>query len=133
MPDSNPRDGFFYLPLTPMIDTYNPSQVIILRVRWKLRILTCLICTGCNGRHVKDATYAIVKIYVTERNDAIKRHSNVITIWRTSEIEVAALLKNLRSETKNGQEKEFIISTSMRVARKIRPSQSLSGITRQAS
>ena len=23
MPDSEPRDGFFYLPLTPMIDPYN--------------------------------------------------------------------------------------------------------------
>ena len=40
-----------------------------------------------------DVTYAIVKIYVTERNDVIKRHSNVITILRTSEIKVAALLK----------------------------------------
>ena len=29
----------------------------------------------------------------TERNDVVKRHSNVITIWRTSAIEVTALLK----------------------------------------
>ena len=78
-----------------------------------------------------DATYAIVKIYVTECNDVIKRHSNVFTILRTSAIEVAASLKNLYSEMKNGQEKEFIIN--MRVARKGRPSQSLSVITRQAS
>ena len=39
-----------------------------------------------------DVTYAIVKVYVTERNDVIKRHSNVITTWRTSAIEVTALL-----------------------------------------
>ena len=52
-----------------------------------------------------DVTYTIVKVYVTERNDVIKRHSNVITIWRTSAIEVAALLKNLRSEMKGVQEK----------------------------
>ena len=32
----------------------------------------------------------IVKVYVTERNDVIKRHSNIITIWRTSAIEVTA-------------------------------------------
>ena len=38
-----------------------------------------------------DFTYAIVKVYVTERNDVIKRQSNVITIWRTSAIEVTAL------------------------------------------
>ena len=37
-----------------------------------------------------DVTYVIVKIYVTERNDVIKRNSNVITIWRTSAIEVSA-------------------------------------------
>ena len=49
-----------------------------------------------------DVTYAIVEVYVTERNDVIKRKSNVITIWRTSAIKVAALLKkkNLRSEMK---------------------------------
>ena len=40
-----------------------------------------------------DVTYAIVKVYVTERNDVIKRHSNVITIWRTAAMEVTALLK----------------------------------------
>ena len=40
-----------------------------------------------------DFPYAIVKVYVTERNDAIKRLSNVITIWWTSAIEVTALFK----------------------------------------
>ena len=53
--------------------------------------------------------YAIVKVYVTERNDVIKRHSNVITIWQTSAIEVTALLKNLRSEMKGVQEKKSIM------------------------
>ena len=54
-----------------------------------------------------DVTCAIVKVYVTERNDVIKRNSNVISIWRTSALEVIALLKNLRSEMKGVQEKEF--------------------------
>ena len=54
-----------------------------------------------------DVTYAIVKVYVTERNGVIKRHSNVITRWRTSVIEVTALLKNL--EMKGVQEKESIM------------------------
>ena len=36
---------------------------------------------------------AIVKVYFTECYDVIKRHSYVITIWRTSAIEVAALIK----------------------------------------
>ena len=48
-----------------------------------------------------DVKYVIVKVSVTERNHAIKRLSNVITIWRTSAIEVTALIKkNLRSEMK---------------------------------
>ena len=51
-------------------------------------------------------TYAIVN----ERNDVIKRHSNVITIWRTSVIEVTALLKKLRSGVKAVQEKESVMS-----------------------
>ena len=72
-----------------------------------------------------DVMYAIVMVYVTERNDVIKRHSNVITIWQT------ALLKNLRSEMKGVQEKESIMG--VRGDRKIRPSLSQSGITRQAS
>ena len=56
-----------------------------------------------------DVTYAIVKVYVTERNHVIKCHSNVITIWQTSAIKVTALLKNLHSEMKGVQEKESIM------------------------
>ena len=41
-----------------------------------------------------DVTNAIVKVYVTERTDVIIRHSNGITIWQTSAMEVTALLKN---------------------------------------
>ena len=46
-----------------------------------------------------DVTYAIIKVYVIERNDIIESHSNFITIWQTSAIEVTALLKNLHSQT----------------------------------
>ena len=60
-----------------------------------------------------DVTYAIVKIYVTKCNDAIKCHSNVITIWRMSAVEVTALLKNLHSEMKGMQEKESMICDSV--------------------
>ena len=56
-----------------------------------------------------NVTFAIVKVYVTEHNDIIKRHSNAITIWQTSAIEMTALLKNLRSEMKGVQEKESIM------------------------
>ena len=35
-----------------------------------------------------DVKYAIVKVYVTERNDVIKHRSDVITIWRMSAFEV---------------------------------------------
>ena len=56
-----------------------------------------------------DVTYAIIKIYVTEYNDVIKRHSNFITIWRLSAIEATALLKNLCAEMKGGQENESIM------------------------
>ena len=55
-----------------------------------------------------DVTYAIVKVYVIDRNDVIKRHSNVIIIWRTSIIIVTSL-KNLRSEMKSVHEKESIM------------------------
>ena len=61
-----------------------------------------------------DVTYAIVKVYVTERNDVIKRHSYVITICWTPAIEVTALLKNLRPEMKGAQEKESIMGMSGR-------------------
>ena len=56
-----------------------------------------------------DVRYAIVKVYITERNDVIKCHSNVIIIWRTSAIEVTVLLKDLPPEMKGVQEKEFIM------------------------
>ena len=39
---------------------------------------------------VMDIVYAIVKDYVTEPNDVITRYSYIITIWRTSAIEVTA-------------------------------------------
>ena len=78
-----------------------------------------------------DVTYTIVKVYVTERNKVIKCHSNVITIWRMSAMEVTALSKNLRSEMKDVQEKESIMG--VRGSRKIRPLRLQSGITRQAS
>ena len=61
-----------------------------------------------------DVTYLNVKVYVTERNDFIKRHSNVIPIWRMSAIEVTALLKNLRSEMKGVEKKESIIGVRAR-------------------
>ena len=61
-----------------------------------------------------DVMYAIVKGYVIERNDVFKRHSNVITILRTSAIKLNALLKNLRSELKGVQENESFIGASGR-------------------
>ena len=61
-----------------------------------------------------DATYAIVKVYVTERYDVIKRHSNVITIWWTSAIDVNALFKHLRSEMKDVHEKVSIMGVKGR-------------------
>ena len=57
-----------------------------------------------------DIKYAIVKLYVTERNDIIKRHSNAIRIWRNSAIKVIELLKEkMRSEMNNMQEKGSIM------------------------
>ena len=41
-----------------------------------------------------DVTYAIGKVYVTERNDVIKRHGNVIITWWMSAIIVTALKKS---------------------------------------
>ena len=40
-----------------------------------------------------DITYAIIKVNLTEHYDVIKRHSNVITIWQTSAINVTAWLQ----------------------------------------
>ena len=59
-----------------------------------------------------DVKYAIVKVYVTECNDVIKRHSNVLTVWQMSAIKATALLKikkNLHSEMKSVHEKECIV------------------------
>ena len=42
---------------------------------------------------VMDITYAIIKVHLTEPYDVIKHHSNVITIWRTSAINVTAWLQ----------------------------------------
>ena len=41
MPDSNPRDKFFYLPFTPMIDSYNPLQCQMSRQCEKTYLLSC--------------------------------------------------------------------------------------------
>ena len=49
-------------------------------------------------------TYAIVKVDITEHNDVIKRHNNVITIWRTPAIEVTELLKIYSQNLKVVQE-----------------------------
>ena len=58
---------------------------------------------------VQDVTYAIVKVDVSERNDVTKPHSNVITIWRASAIEMNALLKISRSEMKRVQENDSVM------------------------
>ena len=42
----------------------------------------------------RSSRYDIVKVAVGGRNGVTKRHGTVITIWRTSEIEVAALFRN---------------------------------------
>ena len=55
-----------------------------------------------------DIMYAIIKVYLTECNDVIKWESNVITIWRTSAIEVTALLKK-STFMKGVQEKKSIM------------------------
>ena len=54
-----------------------------------------------------DVTYAIIKVYVTERNDVIKRHSNDFTIWQTSAIEVTALLKTYFQRWKVSKKKNL--------------------------
>ena len=56
-----------------------------------------------------NVTYAIVKVYVPERNDVSERHTNVITIWWTPAIEVTASLTKLPSEMKGAQEKEYVM------------------------
>ena len=44
-----------------------------------------------------------------KRNDVIKRHSNDITIWRTSAIEMTALFISLRLEIKDVQKIQSIM------------------------
>ena len=55
-----------------------------------------------------DVMYAIFKVYVSERNDVIKRHNNVIAIWRTSAIEITALLKSLCTKNESCAKKKKI-------------------------
>ena len=55
-----------------------------------------------------DITNTII-VNITECNDVIKHHSNVITIWQTSIIKVNALSKHLHLEMKGMQEREFIM------------------------
>ena len=45
--------------------------------------------------------YTIVKADVTEPKDVTLRHSNVITIWQTSAIEMTALLNSGLAKTLN--------------------------------
>ena len=59
-----------------------------------------------------DITYTIVKVYVTEDYDIIKCHSNVITIWQTSAIQVTVLSKNQSSKMKGVQGKVSSIGMS---------------------
>ena len=105
MPDSNPRDGFFCLPLTPMIDSY----ILAYRIRISAN------STGASKSYLthpypfrgkdknqefsrddihwlyRSLQHAIVKVDVTERYDVTKRHDIFITTSRTSATEVTAL------------------------------------------
>ena len=69
-------------------------------------------------------TYAIVKVYVTERNDDIKRYSNVIIIWGTSEIVENIYVR----KWKVCKKKNLRVLWVLGVDRKIRPSRSQFGI-----
>ena len=51
--------------------------------------------------------YAIIKVYVTERDDVMKCYSNVITIWQMSAIRVTALLKKSMSRNERGARKRI--------------------------
>ena len=84
--------------------------------------------TGCEWR---TSQYAIVKVDVTESNDVTKRHGIVITIWRTSAIEMTALSKTHVQKWKICKKKNP--SWVWGINRKIRPSGLQSDITRQAS
>ena len=68
---------------------------------------------------------------VTERHDVTKRHGIFITIWRTSAIKVSdCIIKKTFYVQKWKACKKNILSWIWGVDRKIRPSRSLSGITR---
>ena len=54
-------------------------------------------------------TNAIVKVYVTEPDDVLRRHSNIITILRRTAVKVTALSKNLLSHIKGVQENNSIM------------------------
>ena len=72
-----------------------------------------------------DVTYAIVKVYLTDRNSVIKCHKNISAIWRTFTIEVSALLKlNVQ---------KWKLSWVLGVDRNVCPSGSQSSITQQTS
>ena len=79
----------------------------------------------------RTSQYTIVKVDVTERNDATKRHGIVIRIWRTSAIEVTALSKTHFQKWQDCKKKN--LSWLLGIDRKIHPSGSQSDITRQAS
>ena len=72
-----------------------------------------------------DFTYAIVKVYVTERNIVIKRDSNVITIWRVPAIKVTALLRKSTSKNERCVRKSIRRGCEGQIEKK-RPSRSQS-------
>ena len=99
MPNSDPRNGIFHLPLTPMIDPYILACRIRLSANYTGASKSCLTHVGkikvclIYTRLYRTSWYAIVRVDGTERNDVSKRQGIVITIWRTSAIEVTAILK----------------------------------------
>ena len=78
-----------------------------------------------------NVTSAVVKVYVTERNDAIKRHTNIITMANVSNRSDCIIQKVYVQKWELRKKKN--LSWVWRVERKIRPSRSQSDITRQAS
>ena len=68
MPDSDPRDGFFYLLLTPMIDPYISHTLICPVLKIKIENFHVFII-GC---------HLTIKVDVTEHNDVTKCHGIVI-------------------------------------------------------
>ena len=84
-------------------------------IQGKSSIVTGLICTV-----VMDVIYAILKVYVTEHNDIIKRHSNVITIWQVSNWSDCIIKKPTFRSKKCANKKN--LSWVWGVDRKIHPS-----------